>query len=89
MIFLQERVGFELNGEILSDLPSLLCPCLYLLLNPKDEFTVYEKSRWSGGAKRHIFLLDQRLIITKEKDIDGLYMYKDSLKVSYSMMSST
>ena len=41
---------------------------------------MYERSRWTG-ARRHIFLLDQRLIITKEKDADGLYVYKDSLKV--------
>ena len=47
---------------------------------PQDEFTVYERSRWTA-ARRHIFLLDQRLIITKEKDSDGMYTYKDSLKV--------
>ena len=41
---------------------------------------MYERTRWTG-ARRHIFLLDQRLIITKEKDADGLYVYKDSLKV--------
>lgn len=46
----------------------------------QDEFTVYERSRWTA-ARRHIFLLDQRLIITKEKDQDGMYVYKDSLKV--------
>ncbi|CAI8043349.1 Kalirin [Geodia barretti] len=45
-----------------------------------DEFTVYERSRWTG-ASRHLFLMDQRLIFTKEKDADGLYVYKDSLKV--------
>lgn len=50
------------------------------MIPPQDEFTVYERSRWTG-ARRHIFLLDQRLIITKEKDADGLYVYKDSLKV--------
>ena len=50
-----------------------LCLCI------QDEFTVYEKSRWTG-ANRHIFLMDQRLIFTKEKDADGLYVYKDSLK---------
>ena len=51
-----------------------------LIFPPQDEFTVYERSRWIG-AHRHIFLLEQRLIITKEKDADGLYVYKDSLKV--------
>ena len=50
------------------------------LLPSQDEFTVYERSRWTA-ARRHIFLLDQRLIITKEKDSDGMYTYKDSLKV--------
>ena len=45
----------------------------------QDEFTVYERSRWTG-ASRHLFLMDQRLIFTKEKDADGLYVYKDSLK---------
>ena len=46
----------------------------------QDEFTVYERTRWTA-AHRQIFLLDQRLVITKEKDADGLYVYKDSLKV--------
>ena len=46
----------------------------------QNEFTVYERSRWTA-ARRHIFLLDQRLIITKEKDSDGMFTYKDSLKV--------
>jgi len=46
----------------------------------QDEFTVFERSRWTG-AKRHIFLLEQRLVITKEKGDDGMYMYKDSLKI--------
>ena len=41
---------------------------------------MFERSRWTA-ARRHIFLLDQRLIITKEKDSDGMYSYKDSLKV--------
>ena len=40
---------------------------------------MYERSRWTG-AGRHLFLMDQRLILTKEKDADGLYVYKDSLK---------
>ena len=43
---------------------------------------VYEKVRLLGGAKRHVFLLDSRLLITKDKDADGLYVFKDSLKVS-------
>jgi kalirin len=47
----------------------------------QDEFTVYEKSRWAGGARRHVFLLDLMMIITKDKDNDGLYEFKDSLKV--------
>lgn len=47
----------------------------------QDEFTVYEKSRWAGGARRHVFLLDLVILITKEKDSDGLYVFKDSLKV--------
>ena len=42
---------------------------------------MFEKSRWTGGAKRHVFLLDRVMIITKEKDNDGLYVFKDSLKV--------
>lgn len=46
----------------------------------QDEFTVFERNRRTS-ARRHLFLLDQRLIITKEKDADGLYVFKDSLKV--------
>ena len=41
---------------------------------------MFERSRWTG-AKRHLFLLEQRLVITKEKGDDGMYQYKDSLKV--------
>ena len=33
------------------------------------------------SARRQLFLLDQRLIITKEKDADGLLVFKDALKV--------
>ena len=46
---------------------------------PQDEFIVSERGRWVG-AKRQLFLLNQRIIITKEKDADGLYLYKDQLK---------
>ena len=43
---------------------------------------MYEKSKLlSGGAKRHVFLLDVVIIITKEKDRDGLYVFNDMLKV--------
>lgn len=41
---------------------------------------MFERSRRTG-VRRQLFLLDQRLIITKEKDADGLYVFKDSLKV--------
>ena len=41
---------------------------------------MFERSRWTG-AKRHIFLLEQRLVLTKEKGDDGMYLYKDSLKI--------
>uniref|UniRef100_A0A1X7TP97 Uncharacterized protein n=1 Tax=Amphimedon queenslandica TaxID=400682 RepID=A0A1X7TP97_AMPQE len=47
----------------------------------QDEFTVYERARWAVGAHRHVFLLDLMMIITKEKDNDGLYVFKDFLKV--------
>ncbi len=47
----------------------------------QDEFRVYKRSRRTA-AKRHVFLQDQRLILTKEKDADGMYVFKDSLKVS-------
>ena len=80
------------NGEIIIQvwhyngmLQSLGPPSLPLLstspLLLQDEFVVYEKSRWTGGAKRQLFLLDRVIIITKEKDNDGLYVFKDSLKV--------
>ena len=49
-------------------------------ITSQDEFTVFERSRWTG-AKRQLFLLEQRLVITKEKGDDGMYQYKDSLKV--------
>ena len=32
-------------------------------------------------VKRQLFLLDQKIVITKEKDADGLYLYKDQLKI--------
>ncbi len=47
---------------------------------------MYEKSRWAGGARRQVFLLDRVVIITKEKDNDGLYVFKDSLKVRPSII---
>ena len=53
---------------------------IHALLSSQDEFTVYERFRRTA-ARRHIFLLDQRLIITKEKDSAGVYTYKDSLKI--------
>ena len=48
--------------------------------NYQDGFTVFERSRRTS-ARRQLFLLDQRLIITKEKDADGLFVFKDALKV--------
>ena len=44
---------------------------------------VYERSR-RAGVRRQLFLLEQRLVITKEKDADGLYVFKDALRV-YSL----
>lgn len=44
---------------------------------------MYERSRRTG-VRRQLFLLEQRLIITKEKDADGLFIFKDALKV-YSL----
>lgn len=44
---------------------------------------MYERARWAVGAHRHVFLLDLMMIITKEKDNDGLYVFKDSLKVFF------
>ena len=41
---------------------------------------MFESGRRTG-VRRELFLLDQRLIITKEKDVDGLYVAKDSLTV--------
>ena len=46
----------------------------------QDGFTVFERNR-RNSARRQLFLLDNRLIITKEKDADGLFVFKDSLKV--------
>lgn len=46
----------------------------------QDGFTVFERNK-RNSARRQLFLLDQRLIITKEKDADGLYVFKDALKV--------
>eukprot|EP00731_Ephydatia_muelleri_P019891 Em0012g716a len=46
----------------------------------EDEFVVSERGRWVGN-KRQLFLLNQRIIITKEKDADGLYLFKDQLKI--------
>ncbi len=44
---------------------------------------MYERNKRTG-SRRQLFLLEQRLIITKEKDVDGLYVFKDALKV-YSL----
>lgn len=41
---------------------------------------MFERNR-RNSARRQLFLLDNRLIITKEKDADGLFVFKDSLKV--------
>ncbi len=54
---------------------------------PQDDFTVYERNRWTA-ARRHIFLLDQRLILTKEKDTVGLYVYKDSISLKVERFQS-
>ena len=55
-------------------------PAIHTSIYKQDEFTVYERFRRTA-ARRHVFLLDQRLIITKEKDSAGVYTYKDSLKI--------
>ncbi len=41
---------------------------------------MFERNK-RAGTKRQLFLMDQRVIITKEKDADGLFVFKDSLKV--------
>lgn len=55
-------------------------PTYCTLHTQQDEFVVSERGRWVG-TKRQLFLLNQRIIITKEKDADGLYLYKDQLKI--------
>lgn len=52
----------------------------YQLFIFQDVFLVIERHKRTG-ARRQLFLLDQRLIITKERDADGLFVFKDSLKV--------
>ncbi len=41
---------------------------------------MFERNK-RAGTKRQLFLMDQRVIITKEKDADGLFVFIDSLKV--------
>lgn len=77
-------VGY--HGNIHANGQIILQVWKYIIINfhfsyAKDEFVIYEKSRWTVGSHRHVFLLDLMMIITKEKDNDGLYMFKDTLKV--------
>ena len=77
----------------------VVCMCVYMYVCaccgthspvslPQDEFIVSKRGRWVG-AKRQLFLLNQRIIITKEKDADGLYLYKDQLKFQTLSLTET